>query len=153
MDGVEVCNQLACAPEFEQTLITSSPPAASYSQVAGFDAGADDITNPYAQGIREQGEGLAEAQRQRQRPTKAIESNGVTLDLDQFLVRNGGAELRAAEERIRTPGPADQQTGKVFKRDKITRTSGATSLSWAIDAIDVRIRKLREKIDNVVSVP
>ncbi len=43
MDGVEVCNHLRQMPEFKHTLITFlTARSEDYSQIAGFEAGADD---------------------------------------------------------------------------------------------------------------
>jgi len=48
MDGVEVCMQLRQLPEFKNTVITFlTARGEDYSQIAGFEAGADDyITKP-----------------------------------------------------------------------------------------------------------
>lgn len=47
MDGIEACEQIRKIPELSETVITFlTARGEDYSQVAGFDAGADDYINP-----------------------------------------------------------------------------------------------------------
>ena len=149
MDGVEVCNQLRAMPEFKQTLITFlTARGEDYSQIAGFDAGADDyITKPVRPKVFvSKVKALLKRSGSTKNDEKTIESNGVTLDLEKVLVRNGGAELKLPKKEFELLALLMSKPGKVFKRDEIYAHIWGDGLFVGDRTIDVHIRKLREKI-------
>lgn len=149
MDGVEVCNQLRALPEFKQTLITFlTARGEDYSQIAGFDAGADDyITKPVRPKVFvSKVKALLKRSGSTKSDEKTIESNGVTLDLEKVLVRNGGHELKLPKKEFELLALLMSKPGKVFKRDEIYAHIWGDGLFVGDRTIDVHIRKLREKI-------
>ncbi|MEZ4755356.1 MAG: response regulator transcription factor [Flavobacteriales bacterium] len=149
MDGVEVCNQLRQMPEFKQTLITFlSARAEDYSQIAGFEAGADDfITKPVRPKVfiskvkallKRSGSDRPEGQ--------VLEANGVRVDLEKVLVQVGDQELQLPKKEFELLTLLIGKPGKVFKREEIYNQIWGNELFVGDRTIDVHIRKLREKI-------
>lgn len=149
MDGVEVCNQLRQLPEFKRTLITFlTARSEDYSQIAGFDAGADDyITKPVRPKvfvskvkalIKRSGADRAEGQ--------VLETNGVRVDLEKVTVQVGGQEMHLPKKEFELLVLLMSKPGKVFKRDEIYSQVWGNDLFVGDRTIDVHIRKLREKI-------
>ncbi len=149
MDGVEVCNQLRALPEFKQTLITFlTARGEDYSQIAGFDAGADDyITKPVRPKVFvSKVKALLKRSGSTKNDEKTIESNGVVLDLEKVIVRCGDQELKLPKKEFELLALLMSKPGKVFKRDEIYAHIWGDGLFVGDRTIDVHIRKLREKI-------
>ncbi|MCB9169478.1 MAG: response regulator transcription factor [Flavobacteriales bacterium] len=149
MDGVEVCNQLRAQPEFKQTLITFlTARGEDYSQIAGFDAGADDyITKPVRPKVF-----VSKVKALLKRTTgdradgQVLEANGIRVDLEKVLVYKGEEELQLPKKEFELLVLLMSKPGKVYKRDEIYSHIWGNELYVGDRTIDVHIRKLREKI-------
>jgi len=149
MDGVEVCGQLRAAPEFKNTLIAFlTARGEDYSQIAGFEAGADDyITKPVRPKVFvSKVKALLKRTGGTTGDAKTIEANGVTLDLEKVLVRKEGVEMKLPKKEFELLALLMSRPGKVFKRDEIYAHIWGDGLFVGDRTIDVHIRKLREKI-------
>ena len=149
MDGVEVCNQLRGLPEFKQTLITFlTARGEDYSQIAGFEAGADDyITKPVKPKVFvSKAKALLKRAGSAPMNGRTVEANGVVLDLEKVLVRVGGQELKLPKKEFELLALLMSKPGKVFKRDEIYAHIWGDGLFVGDRTIDVHIRKLREKV-------
>ena len=149
MDGVEVCNQLRQLPEFKQTLITFlSARGEDYSQIAGFEAGADDyITKPIRPKVFVSKIKALLKRSGGDRPDgRILESNGIKVDLEKVLVYIGDQELQLPKKEFELLVLLMSKPGKVFKRDEIYSQIWGNELFVGDRTIDVHIRKLREKI-------
>lgn len=149
MDGVEVCNQLRSLPEFKQTLITFlTARGEDYSQIAGFEAGADDyITKPVKPKVFvSKVKALLKRAGAAPLNERTVEANGVVLDLEKVLVRVGGQELKLPKKEFELLALLMSKPGKVFKRDEIYSHIWGDGLFVGDRTIDVHIRKLREKV-------
>lgn len=149
MDGVEVCNQLRQLPEFKQTLITFlSARGEDYSQIAGFEAGADDyITKPIRPKVFVSKIKALLKRSGGERPDgRILESNGIKIDLEKVLVYIGEQELQLPKKEFELLVLLMSKPGKVFKRDEIYSQVWGNELFVGDRTIDVHIRKLREKI-------
>ena len=149
MDGVEVCNQLRQLPEFKQTLITFlSARGEDYSQIAGFEAGADDyITKPIRPKVFVSKIKALLKRSGGERPDgRILESNGIKIDLEKVLVYIGEQELQLPKKEFELLVLLMSKPGKVFKRDEIYSQIWGNELCVGDRTIDVHIRKLREKI-------
>ena len=96
MDGVEVCNELRKLPQFKQTLITFlTARHEDYSQIAGFDAGADDyISKPIKPRLLvSKIKSLLRRIQKAEETEQVIEAGGVKINLAQHLVFVGDQEL------------------------------------------------------------
>ncbi len=149
MDGVEVCNQLRQLPEFKHTLITFlTARGEDYSQIAGFDAGADDyITKPVRPKVFVSKVKALLKRSGSDRPEGTmLESNGVRIDLEKVMVYVADKELQLPKKEFELLVLLMSKPGKVFKRDEIYGQIWGNELFVGDRTIDVHIRKLREKI-------
>ena len=149
MDGVEVCNQLRQQPEFKHTLITFlSARGEDYSQIAGFDAGADDyITKPVRPKVFISKVKALLKRSSSDRPDGQImESNGIKVDLEKVLVYLGDKEMQLPKKEFELLVLLMSKPGKVFKRDEIYGQIWGNELFVGDRTIDVHIRKIRQKL-------
>ncbi len=149
MDGVEVCMQLRQFPEFKNTVITFlTARGEDYSQIAGFDAGADDyITKPVRPKVFVSKVKALLKRSGADRPEgRILESNGVKVDLERVMVYVGDQELQLPKKEFELLVLLIGKPGKVFKRDEIYSQIWGNELFVGDRTIDVHIRKLREKI-------
>lgn len=149
MDGVEVCNQLRQLPEFKQTLITFlTARGEDYSQIAGFEAGADDyITKPVRPKVFvSKVKALLKRSAVERPDSQMLEANGIRVDLEKVLVHVGDQELQLPKKEFELLILLMSKPGKVFKRDEIYSHIWGNELFVGDRTIDVHIRKLREKI-------
>lgn len=149
MDGVEVCNQLRQLPEFKHTLITFlSARGEDYSQIAGFEAGADDyITKPVRPKVfLSKVKALLKRSTAERPDGQVMEANGVKVDLEKVMVQVGEKEMQLPKKEFELLVLLMSKPGKVFKRDEIYGQIWGNELFVGDRTIDVHIRKLREKI-------
>lgn len=152
MDGMETCEKLKQHPELSQTMICFlTARGEDYSQVAGFEAGADDyITKPIKPKVLVSRIG---AILRRQSPvvgteetTESIEQKHVVIDREQFIVFVNGAEVILPKKEFNLLALLMSKPGKVFHRDEILSKVWGDDVVVGDRTIDVHIRKLREKI-------
>ncbi|MBK8226809.1 MAG: response regulator transcription factor [Flavobacteriales bacterium] len=149
MDGVEVCNQLRQMPEFKRTLITFlTARGEDYTQIAGFEAGADDfITKPVRPKVFVSKVKALLKRSGAERPDgQFLETNGVRVDLEKVLVKVGEQEMHLPKKEFELLVLLMSKPGKVFKREDIYNQVWGSELFVGDRTIDVHIRKLREKI-------
>ena len=149
MDGVEVCTTLRALPEFKHTLITFlTARGEDYSQIAGFDAGADDyITKPVRPKVFvSKVKALLKRSTGERSETQILESNGIKIDLERVLVYKGKEEIQLPKKEFELLVLLMSKPGKVFKRDEIYSHIWGSDLFVGERTIEVHIRKLREKI-------
>ena len=149
MDGVEVCQELRRTPGMEHTLIAFlTARTEDYSQIAGFEAGADDyITKPVRPKVFvTKIKALLKRSRQASSPGRVLEANGIRIDLDRINVNNGKEDLQLPKKEFELLALLMSKPGKVFRRDEIYSHIWGDDLFVGDRTIDVHIRKLREKI-------
>ncbi len=149
MDGVEVCNQLRQMPEFKHTLITFlTARSEDYSQIAGFEAGADDyITKPVRPKVFvTKVKALLKRSGQDRPAGQVLEANGVKVDLERVSVQVEGNDMQLPKKEFELLVLLMSKPGKVFKREEIYSQIWGNELYVGERTIDVHIRKLREKI-------
>ncbi|MBX2982903.1 MAG: response regulator transcription factor [Flavobacteriales bacterium] len=149
MDGVEVCQTLRRTPGMEHTLIAIlTARTEDYSQIAGFEAGADDyITKPVRPKVFvTKIKALLKRSHQGSSPGRILEANGIRIDLDRVSVNNGEEDLQLPKKEFELLALLMSNPGKVFRRDEIYSHIWGDGLFVGDRTIDVHIRKLREKI-------
>ena len=120
-----------------------------YSQIAGFDAGADDyITKPIKPRVltsrikallRRVGSTTSTA-----RPV--FEGKTITIDRERYVVIKDGRELNLPKKEFELLSLLVSQPGKVFTRSSILSMVWGNDVVVGDRTIDVHIRKLREKL-------
>jgi len=151
MDGMEACENIRKIPELQDTIITFlTARSEDYSQVAGFDAGADDyIAKPIKPKV------LVSKVQALLRRLKGIEgvSNSTTLNVgnieinrEEYKIVNEGKEIVLPRKEFELFYLLATKPGKVFTREEILDKVWGNEVVVGGRTIDVHIRKLREKI-------
>lgn len=151
MDGIETCEKLKEIPALKNTMICFlTARGEDYSQIAGFDAGADDyITKPIkpkllssriSAVLRRKGE------RQTIEDGKPEVEQSIVIDRERYLISKDGEEMFLPRKEFELLALLMSKPGKVFHRDAIMNNVWGTDVVVGDRTIDVHIRKLREKI-------
>lgn len=153
MDGIETCRALREIPEFRQTLIAFlTARNEDYSQVAGFDVGADDyITKPIKPRVLVS---RINALFRRYRTAEighSVKSHIITvgdlqIDREQYLVQKADEKMELPRKEFELLALLASKPGKVFTRDEILERVWGNEVIVGDRTIDVHIRKLREKL-------
>lgn len=148
MDGIETCRELRSIPELKQTAIAFlTARNEDYSQIAGFDVGADDyITKPIKPLVLAS---RIKALLRRFGPSGQVEKTevgGLIIDEDRFLVIKNGVEISLPKKEFKLLALMAAKPGKVFSRDSILHQVWGDEVVVGDRTIDVHVRKLREKL-------
>jgi len=151
MDGIEACEQIRTIPEIKETMVTFlTARSEDYSQVAGFDAGADDyITKPIKPKVLVS---KIKALLRRLNDTSStgnsevINVGDLTIDREAYKIISKGIEIVLPRKEFELLSLLASKPGKVFKRDEILDKVWGNEVVVGGRTIDVHIRKLREKI-------
>ncbi len=148
MDGVELCMQLRAMPEFKQTLIAFlTARGEDYSQIAGFEAGADDyIAKPVKPKVFVSRVKALLKRAGDRSPSRMLEVHGIRVDLEGVMVHKGAQEIQLPRKEFELLVLLMSKPGKVFKRGEIYDHIWGPDLIVGDRTIDVHIRKLREKL-------
>jgi len=149
MDGVEACEQIRKIPELSNTIITFlTARSEDYSQVAGFDAGADDyITKPIKPKVLlSKVKGLLRRISIEKEEITAINLGDLVINRDEYKVLKNGEELILPRKEFELLSLLTSKPGKVFTRDEILNSVWGNEVVVGGRTIDVHIRKLREKV-------
>jgi two-component system alkaline phosphatase synthesis response regulator PhoP len=149
MDGVEACEQIRKIPELSNTIITFlTARSEDYSQVAGFDAGADDyITKPVKPKVLlSKVKGLLRRTTIEKEESTAISLGDLVINRDEYKVVKNGEELILPRKEFELLSLLASKPGRVFTRDEILNSVWGNEVVVGGRTIDVHIRKLREKV-------
>lgn len=149
MDGIEACEKLRKLPELEQTVITFlTARGEDYSQVAGFDAGADDyITKPIRPKVLISKVGALLRRFEKGAANDDVLKIGdLHINKEEYKVIHKGNELILPRKEFELLSLLVSKPGKVFKREDILQKVWGNEVVVGGRTIDVHIRKLREKI-------
>lgn len=150
MDGIETCDFIRKDPELKDTIIAFlTARGEDYSQVAGFEAGADDyITKPLKPKVLVSR--LKALLRRRATVEKSSEQKmqlgDLVIDTEQYHVELAGNILVLPRKEFELLSLLASKPGKVFSRDRIMDKIWGDSVVVGGRTIDVHIRKIREKI-------
>jgi two-component system alkaline phosphatase synthesis response regulator PhoP len=150
MDGIETCEQIRKSPELKDSIITFlTARGEDYSQVAGFDAGADDyITKPIKPKLLiSKVKALLRRLKDEDEPIESVVKVGnITINRDEYKIIQSGKEIILPRKEFELLSLLASRPGKVFKRDEILDKVWGNEVIVGGRTIDVHIRKLREKI-------
>jgi len=153
MDGMEACNEMRRLPELNSTIIAFlTARGEDYSQIAGFDAGADDyITKPIKPKVFIS---RIQALLRRFRDESTSTGGGIllatrdfTIDRDKFVVILDGKEHFLPKKEFELLYFLASSPNKVFSRDEIFSAVWGDDVVVGDRTIDVHIRRIREKLE------
>lgn len=151
MDGMEACENIRKIPELQDTIITFlTARSEDYSQVAGFDAGADDyITKPIKPKVLVS---KVQALLRRLKGVEGVSSTttltvgNIEINREEYKIIKEGEEIILPRKEFELFYLLATKPGKVFTREEILDKVWGNEVVVGGRTIDVHIRKLREKI-------
>lgn len=152
MDGIETCERIKSKPSLENCVICFlTARGEDYSQIAGFEAGADDyIMKPVKPKLL-----VSKISALLRRVDKVsghkVDSAGkddeaLVLDRERYLVFKNGDTISLPRKEFELLALLMSKPGKVFQREEIMNRVWGTDVVVGDRTIDVHIRKLRKKI-------
>ena len=158
MDGIAACEEIRRIPSLQNTIIAFlTARGEDYSQIAGFEAGADDyITKPIrpkvlvsrVKALLKRTSSVSTA------PATVIESantltiGNLVIDKERYLIMKDGEEMILPRKEFELLSLLVSKPGKVFTREEIYYSVWGDNVVVGDRTIDVHIRKLREKSGN-----
>lgn len=150
MDGIEACEKIRKVGSLENVLISFlTARGEDYSQVAGFDAGADDyITKPIKPKIlvSKVKSLLRRLKKENQEEETTVKVGDILINRDEYVVFKGEQKITLPRKEFELLSLLTSKPGKVFKRETILDNVWGNEVVVGGRTIDVHIRKLREKI-------
>lgn len=154
MDGIETCEQMRNLSEIGNPIIIFlTARAEDYSQIAGYDAGADDyITKPIKPKILVSK--VKSLLRRSGQSSLSSESNILTIndhfkiDKERYLIIKDEVEISLPKKEFELLLLFTSKLDKVFTREEIFSNVWGNDVIVGDRTIDVHIRKIREKIGN-----
>ena len=149
MDGIEACEKIRAVPELSETVITFlTARGEDYSQVAGFEAGADDyITKPIKPKVlTSKVKALLRRFKESSEEESLMKIGNLTINREEYKILKGKQEIILPRKEFELLALLASKPGKVFKREDILDRVWGNEVVVGGRTIDVHIRKLREKI-------
>lgn len=146
MDGVETCIKIRETPLLENVVVAFlTARGEDYSQIAGFDSGADDyITKPIKPRVLiSRIKALLRRQPSTGSPKKSLPLH---IDRKKYIAIKDGDEISLPKKEFELLALLMSQPENVFTREVILSTVWGNDIIVGDRTIDVHIRKLREKL-------
>ncbi|MEY4521841.1 MAG: hypothetical protein RIT10_1026, partial [Bacteroidota bacterium] len=148
MDGIEACQIIRKDLNITQPIIAFlTSRAEDYSQIAGFEAGADDYINKPIRPrlLISKVESLL---RRLDRPVNVGNSlsNSLKIDRDKFMIELNNEKIILPKKEFELLELLASRPGKVYNREQILSIVWGNETIVGERTIDVHIRKLREKL-------
>ncbi len=154
MDGIETCEEIRKIPELKKCIIAFlTARGEDYSQIAGFEAGADDyIKKPVKPRVlisrikallkrvdiaSAEGDIISE---------NVITRGKLVIDRERYIVLKEEKEIKLPRKEFELLELLATKVNKVYTRDEIFNKVWGEDVIVGDRTIDVHIRKLREKI-------
>jgi len=154
LDGIETCREIRQVPDLKNTIVIFlTARGEDYSQIAGFDAGADDyVSKPIKPRVlvsrvkallrRHKGEpGQGSEQ------DKIIQMEEFIIDREKYFVIKDGKEFHLARKEFELLSLLVSKPNKVFTREEILSSIWGDDVIVGDRTIDVHVRKIREKLE------
>lgn len=149
MDGVEACRILRSFPELQNTFIVFlTARSEEYSEVAGFDVGADDyISKPIKpRALMSRIAALFRRESKKKDASSQIKMGDLVIDRTSYTIKVKGKEISLPKKEFELLFFLAQNPNKVFSRDDLLQNIWGTDVYVLARTVDVHIRKVREKI-------
>lgn len=150
MDGIETCNEIREIHELTNVLVAFlTARNEDYSQIAGFEIGADDyITKPIRPRVLVSR--IKALLRRKNFPHSQPNTNviveGIVIDREKYSVTKDGKHIDLRKKEFELLALLAEKPGKVFTRDAILSNVWGNEIIVGDRTIDVHVNKLREKV-------
>ncbi len=150
MDGIETCREIRELPENNNVLIAFlTARNEDYSQIAGFDVGADDYINkpikPRVLSSRIKALLRRGVIADQVSPEK-VDLGGIRIDRERYVIFKDEQEISLPKKEFELLALLASKPGKVFTREIILDKVWGGDVVVGDRTIDVHVRKLREKL-------
>lgn len=153
MDGIEACEQMRKLPSLKNAVITFlTARSEDYSQIAGFEAGADDyIAKPIKPKVLVSRVGalLRRFNVDESKASDRMEFENLIIDRTSYTVTFNNEDIQFPRKEFELLALLASHPGKVYSRDKILSKIWGDDVVVVDRTIDVHIRKVREKLDDL----
>jgi two-component system alkaline phosphatase synthesis response regulator PhoP len=153
MDGMETCREIRQVTDLKNSIVVFlTARGEDYSQIAGFEAGADDyVTKPIKPRVlvsrikallrryKEGGTGDGSGQ--------IIEVSEFSIDREKYIVIKEGKEFQLPRKEFELLSLLVSKPNKVFTREEIYNSIWGDDVIVGDRTIDVHVRKIRERLD------
>lgn len=150
MDGIETCREIREIPGLKNVMIAFlTARSEDYSQIAGFDVGADDYINKPIKPrvLISRIKALLKRSGTTENVTnEKLDMGGIKIDRERYLVIQDGVEINLPKKEFELLDLLASKPGKVFTREIILDKVWGGDVVVGDRTIDVHIRKLREKL-------
>ena len=153
MDGMEAVENIRKVPELSNVIITFlTARSEDYSQVAGFDAGADDyIAKPIKPKLLvSKVKALLRRLKEDDSKADVLRVGNIEINREEYKIVLEDREIVLPRKEFELFYLLASKPGKVFKREEILDKVWGNEVVVGGRTIDVHIRKLREKIGDEI---
>lgn len=149
MDGMQTCAEIRKIPAISDTIVAFlTARGEDYSQIAGFDAGADDyITKPIKPKLF-----ISRIQALLRRYIPPAEDSNIiklkefSIDKDKYVIIRDNTEITLVRKEFELLQFLVSRPGKVITREEIFSNVWGADVVVGDRTIDVHIRRIREKL-------
>ncbi len=149
MDGIETCREMKQIPSLNKSIIIFlTARAEDYSQIAGFDAGADDyIAKPIKPRVFiSRVKAILRRFIVPEEKNTQIVLDEITINRDQYMVTKNNEKIILPKKEFELLWLLASKPNKVFTREEIYASIWGNVIVGD-RTIDVHVRKIREKLD------
>lgn len=149
LDGIAACRQLREMSEFRHThIIFLTARAEEFSEVAAFEAGADDfITKPIKpRALLSRLAAFTRRDAQQEEQDQVIEIGNLRIDRTSFAVYKDQEKITLPKKEFELLAFLAATPNKVFTREELLNNVWGNDVYVIARTVDVHIRKVREKI-------
>ena len=149
MDGIEACSKIKTISSLDNTrIIFLSARSEDFTQIAAFDAGADDyISKPVKPKILlKKIDSIFKRINSKENKILKLELDNLIIDRNEYKIIKDKKDLTLPRKEFELLFLLASKPGKVFTRDEIMNNVWGSKMIVGDRTIDVHIRKLREKI-------
>lgn len=149
MDGIETSRMLREMPQFENTIIAFlTARTEDYSQIAGFETGADDyISKPIKPRVLiSRLKALLRRYESKEEKKTIIDVGNLQIDRERYVIVFNGVDMSVPRKEFELLYLLASKPGRVFKREEILNEIWGRDVIVGDRTIDVHIRKIREKL-------
>ena len=148
MDGMETCEKIReSSSDRDLIIVFLTARGEDYSQIAGFDAGADDyITKPIKPKVFVSKINALLKRNRKDNAQNRVEAGPFSIDRDKYLIYKNKREISLPKKEFELAALLISQPGKVYARENILNQVWGEEVVVGDRTIDVHMRKIREKL-------
>ncbi len=149
MDGIETCREIRQIPAMANSIIIFlTARGEDYSQIAGFDAGADDyVTKPIKPRVLvSRVKALLRRYKEDEPEQNVVDVKDFVIDKEKYVIIKDGEEINLPKKEFEILLLLTSKVNKVFSREEIFARVWGDDVIVGDRTIDVHVRKIREKI-------